>query len=56
MRLTPLVKVLDDPSINELIIKGKDAGLLCNSVHYIDLISGFFGIKDFRLDFKYSKS
>ena len=50
MRLTPLIKVLEKEKTNQLIVKGNNMGLLCNSVHYIDLISSFFDIDDFEID------
>ena len=54
MRSTELIRIFDDFEKGEILIKGNGIGILCNFVHYIDLITGQLCIDDFVFDKKKS--
>ena len=54
MRKTHLTDIFNEENITKVEIEGNNLGLLCNAVHFIDLIKEKFQIKDFTIDSKNS--
>ena len=54
MRKTHLTDIFNEENITKVEIEGNNLGLLCNAVHFIDLIKEKFQIKVFTIDSKNS--
>ncbi len=50
MRKTFISNILNQKDINTISIQGDNLGLLCNSVHFIDLVIERLKINDFKID------
>ena len=55
MRKTFISNILNQENINNISIQGDNLGLLCNSVHFIDLVIERLKINDFKIDLQKSQ-